>query len=82
MGASLLSYEGSIFKAGATAYLRLRVIGFAEDFDGVKCAVCESIGKDGQPDTAPGVRAQYQVPEAQLVPGRVVAEEMNPGPKP
>lgn len=76
MGAVILSDKGERFAKGATAYLRLRVVGFAEDFDGVKVAVCESIGKDGQPDGTPGARVYYDIPEAQLVPGPTVVAEM------
>lgn len=73
MGASILSENGEMFTQGATAYLRLRVLGFAEDFDGVKCAVCESIGKDGEPDATPGARTEYMIPEKQLIPASVIA---------
>lgn len=76
MPATVIDERGEIFEAGATAYLRLRVVGFSRDFDGVRCAVCASIGKNGEPDGTPGARTYYDIPEAQLVPGKVVAGEM------
>lgn len=71
-----MSDKGERFKKGATAYLRLRIVGFGEDFDGVKVAICESIGKSGKSESTKGARVYYDIPEAQLVPGNTVADEM------
>lgn len=74
MSASLLTYKGERFKAGDIAYLRVAVRGFAEDWDGVRRAVCEPVDRKGNPDPEAHVQV-YSIDEAILSESKIVAED-------
>lgn len=63
------------FYVGQIVYLRAAIRQFCDDVDGTKCAMIECVRKDGSPDPDAFVRL-HMTAEDQLVPAKIVAEEM------
>lgn len=63
------------FSPGSGAYLRVGIAGFVRE-DGEVVAVVHPINKDGTPCEDPASRSAYYVPVSQLIPGKMVVEEL------